>query len=118
MLVSLCYSICKGLERGTMARRFTKDRLSEAGEKSARRAQAEHRDLVFNCVFRGVCDEEGNIDSDAKIKNNSLASFEWTVRATNVDETCAVTVKCDNACVKGVPLSPSWEKCHQKLDDR
>ena len=98
-----------------MARRFTKDRLSEAGEKSARRAQAEHSGLVFNCVFRGVCDEEGNIDSDAKITKNSLASFEWTVRATNVDETCAVTVKCDNACVKGVPLPPSWKTAIKSL---
>ena len=68
-----------------MARRFTKDRLSEAGEKSARRAQAEHKGLDFSCEFRGVCDEAGNIDSDAKIMKNSLASFEWRVHCGGVD---------------------------------
>ena len=65
--------------RPAMSRRFTKDRLSEAGEKSARRAQAEHKGLEFNCVFRGVCDEEDDIDSDAKLLQASLCSFAWRV---------------------------------------
>ena len=67
-----------------MSRRFTKDRLAEAGEKSARRAQAEHKGLDFSCEFRGVCDEAGSIDPDAKTTKNSQAAFEWTVRATSV----------------------------------
>ena len=98
-----------------MARRFNKDRLSEAGEKSARRAQAEHRDLLFGCALRGVSDEAGNIDPNAKITKNSLASFEWTVRAANVNETCDVTARCDTACVTRVPLPPFWKTAIKRL---
>ena len=90
-----------------MSRRFTNDRLAEAGEKSARRAQAEHRDLVFSCEFRGVCDEAGIIDPNAKILQASLCSFEWRVHSGGVDEDDIVTVRCDNACVKGVPFPPT-----------
>ena len=92
-----------------MSRRYTKVRLAEAGEKSARRTQAEHRDLVFGCVFRGVNDEAGNIDPNTKITATSQAAFEWRVHGGCVDEAAIVTARCDHASVQGVPFPPSWK---------
>ena len=99
-----------------MLRRFTKDRLSEVGQRSARRAQADHKDLIFSCDFKGINDEAGTVDPNLKITKNSEATFEWTARATNVDETCIVTVKCDNACVRGVPFPQPWRTAVKCLD--
>ena len=91
-----------------MSCRFTKDRLSQAGHRAARRAQAEHIDLNFNCDFKGINDEQGNVEPIVRIAATDQAAFEWRVRGGGVDETCVVTVRCDKACVRGVRLPDSW----------
>ena len=60
--------------------------------------------------YVGVKSSDGEINLGACAKKNSQLIFAWAVRCAGREETCEVSVRCDNAKSQGVP-SPHSPYC-------
>ena len=53
--------------------------------------------------------EEGGVDVAAPLRKDSQVAFEWRARGEGFDETSQVTLRCNSAVDRGVPLPASWK---------
>ena len=58
---------------------------------------------VHVCWYVGVKNDDGEINPGACVKKTAQLVFAWTVRCADREETCEVSVRCDNAKTQGVP---------------
>ena len=65
---------------------------------------------VRACWYVGVKNDDGETNPGACAKQTAQLIFSWTIRWTDREETCEVSVRCDNAKNRGIPL-PRWPYC-------
>ena len=59
---------------------------------------------VRACWYVGVKNDDGEIDPGVCAKKTAQLIFSWAIRWADREETCDVSVRCDNAKTQGVPL--------------
>ena len=59
------------------------------------------------CWYVGVKNHDGEINPGACAKKNAQLIFAWAVRCADQEETCEVSVRCDNAKTQGIPAPRS-----------
>ena len=73
-------------------------------EECAHRWNDERQFLVTRYV--GV---DGAYDVNARPKDRSDVHFEWNIKVRRYDERFEVTLRCNNACVRGVAFPEHWK---------
>ena len=59
---------------------------------------------VRACWYVGVENDDGEINPGACAKQTEQLIFSWAIRWADREDTCEVSVRCDNAKTRGVPL--------------
>ena len=59
---------------------------------------------IHVCWYVGVKSNDGEINPGACAKQSAQLIFAWAVRCAGREETCEVSVRCDNAKTQGAPL--------------
>ena len=58
--------------------------------------------------YLGIVVDDGVVDPEGEVKKRSDTRFEWFVSVRGFTQRCAVTLRCGNACQRGVPFPAHW----------
>ena len=93
-----------------VARGISAMQLEELGRRAAQAGAARLRkklgvnDLEVDCKYLGASTTSGPPDLDGQVAHDNSLVYEWSLRFGREEEKERVTVRCDNAEHRGVPL--------------